>query len=201
MKLFSFIAASLIVLCAVSFAVAQEKPSALATPSPTPMPTRLMNEKPATPAANPADVASIDSIIAAVYDVISGPKEKQRDWDRLRSLFIPGARMIPTGSRQTGGYASRVMSVDEYIERSSGFFAKEGFFEKEVARRTEQFGQIVHAFSTYEARHATADAKPFARGINSIQLMNDGTRWWIVTIFWQGEDAKTPLPEKYLKGE
>lgn len=201
MKLFSFTAACLIVLFATSFSLAQEKPNPnpVATPSPTPMPTRLMNEKPAPPAANPADVASIDSIIAAVYDVISGPKEKQRDWGRMRSLFVPGARMIPTGSRQTGGYASRVMSVDEYIERSSGFFAKEGFYEKEVARRTERFGQIVHAFSTYEARHATADAKPFARGINSIQLMNDGTRWWIVTIFWQGEDDKTPLPEKYLK--
>jgi len=117
----------------------------------------------------------------------------------MRSLFMPGARLIPTGPRPGGAYGSRVLTLDEYIEHSSGFFEKEGFYEKEVARVTEQFGQIVHAFSTYESRHAQDDVKPFARGINSMQLMNDGKRWWLVTIFWQGEDPKTPLPEKYLK--
>jgi len=170
---------------------AAQKP---ATPSTTPAPAA----GPSTPTANPADVASVDSIIAAVYDVISGPAGKKRDWDRMKSLFIPGARLIPTGPRQAGGYGSRVLTVDEYAERAGGFFEKEGFYEREAARKTEEFGQIVHVFSTYESRHAP-DAKPFQRGINSIQLMNDGTRWWIVTIFWQGEDDKHPLPEKYLK--
>ena len=186
-----------IMICAVAPATAQEKPQP--SPAPSPAPKQLMNEKPALPAANPADVASMDSIIAAVYDTISGPAGKKRDWDRMRSLFAPGARLIPTGPRQAGGYGSRVLTPDEYIERSSGFFEKEGFFEREVARRTETFGQIAHAFSTYESRHAPEDAKPIQRGINSIQLMNDGTRWWIVTIFWQGEDERTPVPEKYLR--
>jgi hypothetical protein len=185
--------------CAVAVVMAQDKQTAIPLPTPSPMPKQLTNEKPAPPAANPADVVSIDAIIAAVYDVISGPAGKKRDWDRMRSLFIPGARLIPTGPRPSGGYGSRVLSVDDYIERSSGFFEKEGFYEKEAARQTEQFGQIAHAFSTYESRHAPEDAKPFQRGINSIQLMNDGKRWWVVTIFWQGEDEKTPLPEKYLK--
>jgi hypothetical protein len=162
-------------------------------PPPSPTPAQA-----AVPAAKPDDVKSIDSIIAAVYDVISGPAEKQRDWDRFRSLFIPGARLIPTGPRQAG-YGSRVLSIDDYVTRAGGTMTREGFYEKEVARRTENFGQIAHAFSTYESRHATTDAKPFQRGINSLQLMNDGTRWWIVTIFWQGEDDKNPLPEKYLK--
>lgn len=152
-----------------------------------------------SPTANPADVASIDAIVAAVYDVISGPAGKKRDWDRMRSLFAPGARLIPTGPRQTGGYGSRVFSVEDYIERNSPFFEKEGFYEREISRVIDQFGQIAHVFSTYDSKHAPTDAKPFARGINSIQLMNDGKRWWIVTIFWQGEDEKTPLPAKYLK--
>jgi hypothetical protein len=159
------------------------------TPSPVPSP----------PAANPADVNSIDAILAAVYDVISGPAGKKRDWDRMRSLFLPGARLIPTGPRQAGGYGSRVLTVEDYVVRGDEIFAKEGFFEKEVARRVETFGNIAHVFSTYESHHSSDDAKPFARGINSIQLMNDGKRWWIVTIFWQGEDQKNPLPEKYLK--
>jgi hypothetical protein len=159
------------------------------TPSPTPSP----------PAANPADVNSIEAILAAVYDVISGPAGKKRDWDRMRSLFLPGARLIPTGPRQTGGYGSRVLGVEDYVARGNEIFEKEGFFEKEVARRVETFGNIAHVFSTYEARHSPDDAKPFVRGINSIQLMNDGKRWWIVTIFWQAEDEKNPVPEKYLK--
>jgi hypothetical protein len=184
-----------ILLGVANTTAAQEKPK----PSPTPTPKPMTIEAPTTPAANPADVATIDSIIAAVYDVISGPAGKKRDWDRMRSLFLPGARLIPTGARPNGTYGSRVLTVDEYIERSSGFFEKEGFYEREAARVAEQFGQIAHAFSTYESRHAPEDAKPFQRGINSMQLMNDGKRWWIVTIFWQGEDEKNPLPEKYLK--
>jgi len=188
------------IFCAVAIATAQtEQPKPNQSPGPSPMPKQLTVEAPVPPAANPADVASIDAIIVAVYDVISGPAGKKRDWDRMRSLFVPGARLIPTGPRQAGGYGSRVLTLDEYIERASGNFEKQGFYEREAARRTEEFGQIAHAFSTYESRHAPDDAKPFQRGINSIQLMNDGKRWWIVTIFWQGEDAKTPLPEKYLK--
>jgi hypothetical protein len=151
------------------------------------------------PAAKPADVATIDAIIAAVYDVISGPAGKKRDWDRMRSLFIPDARLIPTGPQPGGGYRSRVLNVEDYVTHSSPFLEKEGFFEREIARTTEQFGHIAQVFSTYESRHTAEDAKPFQRGINSIQLMNDGQRWWIVTIFWQGEDEKNPLPEKYLK--
>jgi hypothetical protein len=188
-----------VIFCAGAMAFAQEKQPTAPVPAPSPMPKQMTIEKPAPPAANPADVASVDAIIAAVYDVISGPVGKKRDWGRMRSLFAPGARLIPTGPRQAGGYGSRVLTVDEYIERASGVFEKEGFFEREAARQTEQFGQIVHAFSTYESRHAPDDAKPFQRGINSMQLMNDGKRWWVVTIFWQGEDEKNPLPEKYLK--
>jgi len=75
---------------------------------------------------------------------------------------------------------------------------KNGFFEREISRKTDSFGTITHAFSTYESRRAKDDAKPFARGINSIQLVNDGTRWWIVTVFWDSERPNNPLPEKYL---
>jgi hypothetical protein len=166
-------------------------------PTPTPMPQNTPTVT--APPAKPADVATIDSIIAAVYDVISGPAGQKRDWDRMRSLFAPGARLIPTGRGPTGEVGSRVRTVEEYITRSSPLLEKDGFFEREIARRTETFGNIAHAFSTYESRHKADDAKPFARGINSIQLMNDGKRWWIVTIFWQGEDEKSPLPDRYLK--
>jgi hypothetical protein len=153
-----------------------------------------------TPAADPKDVATMDSIVAALYDVISGPAGQKRNWDRLRSLFAPGARLIPTGRNpQTGEAASRVLTPEEYITRSAPRLEQNGFFEREISRRTEKYGNIAHLFSTYESRHKAEDEKPFQRGINSIQLMNDGKRWWVVTVFWQGEDDKTPLPAEYLR--
>lgn len=169
------------------------------TPSPSPAATASPGQTaPAVPAANPADVATMDSIVAALYDVISGPAGP-RNWDRFRSLFVPGARLIPTGRRPTGEVSSRVLTPDDYAQRAASNFEKNGFFEREISRRTERFGSISHLFSTYESRHAKEDEKPFARGINSIQLMNDGKRWWIVTVFWQAEDDKNPLPAEYLK--
>ncbi len=172
----------------------------MTTKAQTPSPTQSPAPAPTTtaPAANPADVATIDSTIAALYDVISGPAGK-RNWDRFRSLFVPGARLIPTAPRPTGEVGARVMTVEDYVQRAGAFFEKEGFFEREVNRRLERFGNIAQAFSTYESRHAKDDVKPFQRGINSIQLMNDGKRWWVVTIFWQGEDEKNPLPAMYLR--
>ncbi|HYR76504.1 MAG TPA: hypothetical protein VEM96_11755 [Pyrinomonadaceae bacterium] len=153
---------------------------------------------PTTIAPKTTDVATMDSTVAALYDVISGPAGK-RDWDRFRSLFVPGARLIPTGTRPTGEVGSRVLTVDDYVQRASAIFEKEGFFEREASRQVERFANIAHIFSTYESRHAKDDAKPFQRGVNSIQLMNDGKRWWIVTIFWQGEDEKNPIPSMYLR--
>jgi hypothetical protein len=155
------------------------------------------------PVANPADVASIDAIIAAAYDVISGPMGQERDWNRERSLFFPGARLIPTRTaaelQPESALSPQTMDVDGFIARSKKYFEKDGFFEKEIARRTEQFGQIAHVWSTYESRHRANDPEPFMRGINSFQLFHDGSRWWIVTIFWQHESAADPIPSRYLE--
>ena len=149
--------------------------------------------------ADPKDVGSLDAIMIAVYDVISGPAGANRDWDRFRSLFHKDARLIPTGKNpQTGVISARVFTPDEYITRSAPLFAKEGFFETEKARRVDLYGNIAHVFSTYESRHSPTD-KPFARGINSIQLVNDGKRWWVLSIFWQSETPDNPIPKQYLK--
>ena len=155
-------------------------------------------EKPPAPVANPADVSSPDAILTALYDVISGPAGQKRNWDRFRTLFAPGARLIPTGRAQTGEFRARVLDAEGYVERSAPLVEGSGFYEREIARRTERFGNILHAFSTYESRRKADDPAPFMRGINSIQLLYDGTRWWIVTVFWQAESPETPLPKEYL---
>src|SRR5438105_1629603 len=102
--------------------------------TPTPTPQTPSTSAQTTPPANPADVATMDSIIAAVYDVISGPAGK-RNWDRFRSLFIPGARLIPTGPRPTGEVGSRVLTIEDYVQRAGAAFEKQGFFEREASRR------------------------------------------------------------------
>ncbi|MFL5582794.1 MAG: hypothetical protein ACJ8AO_20710, partial [Gemmatimonadaceae bacterium] len=92
----------------------------------------------------------------------------------------------------------RVLAPEEYVAGAGSRLEQNGFFEREIARRTERFGNVVHAFSTYESRHTASDAQPFARGINSIQLWNDGTRWYVVTIFWEAERPDSPIPPQYL---
>jgi len=150
--------------------------------------------------ADPADVGSVDAILAALYDVISGPAGQKRNWDRMRSLFTEGARLIPTGQRADGTRVMRMLTVEEYIAGSGPILERDGFFEREIGRTTEQFGQIVHAFSAYDSKRLPTDPAPFARGINSIQLRHDGTRWWVVTIFWDSERADNPIPARYLGG-
>jgi hypothetical protein len=165
-------------------------PQAPAAPAP---------QTPATPQpAKPADVASPDAILAAVYDVISGPAGQKRDWDRFLSLYLPGARLVPTFPKKEGGIGARVLTPEEYVSHATPVFEKEGFFEKEAARQAERYGNIMQVFSTYESRHDPKDAAPFARGINSFQLFFDGARWWVVTVFWQQESPDTPLPKEFL---
>ncbi len=151
-----------------------------------------------TTIASPADVESIDAIIAALYNVISGPAGETRNWDRMRTLFLPEAKMIATGVGPNGEIVKRVMTVEDYITRNGPVLEKNGFFETEIYRKQEVFGRIAHCFSTYAAKRNSTDAEPFMRGINSIQLYNDGKRWWILSIFWQAENKDLQLPKEYL---
>lgn len=179
----------ILVLFAFSSTLLAQSPS-LAPTTQQSMPTAQANQ----------DARTIESILAATYDVISGPAGKKRDWDRFRSLFYSGARLIPTGKRPNENEVrARVLSPDEYVERSSPLLEKEGFFERGVSNKVDRFGNIAQVFSTYESRHNASDDLPFQRGINSFQLVNDGTRWWIMTILWQGETPENPIPNQYLR--
>ena len=152
--------------------------------------------------ADPKDVGSLDAIMKAVYHVISGDAGVKRDWDRFRTLFHKDARLIPVGRNpQTKVVIANARTPDEYITRSESAFATQGFHERELARQVDIYGNIAQVFSTYHAFRKSDDKTPFLRGINSFQLLNDGTRWWILTIYWQAESADNPLPKKYLKSK
>jgi hypothetical protein len=145
----------------------------------------------------PADVRSPEAIVGALYDVLSGPRGTTRNWDRFRGLFADGARLIATRADGSGPARPTVMTVDEYAS-AAGPALEIGVYQREVTRTVQQYGAIAHVFSTYECRRTTSDEKPFQRGINSIQLMNDGTRWWIMSVSWDSERPGMPIPAKYL---
>jgi hypothetical protein len=152
--------------------------------------------KAATPKPG-SDQFAIESTVLAVYNVISGPAGR-RDWDRFEALFAPGARLISTKRGEGGVVTANVMTPKEYATKAGAYFNDHGFFERPANNRIEIFGDIAHVFSTYESRHASSDEKPFARGINSFQLVRSGDDWKVLTIFWEEEDAAHPIPTQYL---
>lgn len=171
----------------------------------TPAPARresapAVNPQEAAPKAVPAvpaDVASVDAIVKALYDVISGPAGQARNWDRLRSLCHPTAKLLPM-LKSPQGPRLVPLTVDEYVRRSGPMLEQQGFFEQEIARRSEQFGDFAHVWSTYAGRRALSDAEPFLRGINSIQLVRQDGRWWVLHVLWQQEADAGPIPKEYL---
>src|SRR5215471_930473 len=183
--------AALAILALAPFASAQslEKPPAAQQQAPQAASSAPAN----TPAARPGDVKSIDSILAALYGVISGPAG-ERDWNRFRSLFVPQARLTAAVKNADGSARIRPMGVEDYAKGAGSYFLQHAFFESPIVNRVETFGNITQVFSSYESRRAAGEA-PFARGINSIQLLNDGTRWWIVSILWDEERPDNPLPK------
>ncbi len=143
--------------------------------------------------------SDIDAVITELYAVISGPAGQQREWNRERNLFFPGAKLIRTSVDDNGKPQALAMDMASYIENVNDYLVQNGFFEYEISRKTEIFGNVAHVFSTYEAKHRVEDAEPFKRGINSIQLFNDGERWWIINMIWDNERPGNPMPVCYLE--
>ena len=178
--------------------VAQEKkeaaPATAASQSATSQ--SATSPSPTTPEASPKDVQSLDAIVVAIYDVISGPPGA-RDWNRFNSLFAKDARLIAVRMPKDGKPSLAVMTPKDYADRAGSYFIEHGFFEHELSRKTDSFGAMTHIYTTYESR-ATKDGKPIDRGINSMEFFNDGQRWWCVEIYWDAERPGNPIPEKYL---
>jgi len=183
---------AILALCLPAFAPSpEESPAARQQAAPQAPSAALAS----APAARPDDVKSINSILTALYGVISGPAG-ERDWDRFRSLFLPQARLTSATKNADGSSRIRPMGVEDYAKAASNYFLQHAFYESPVVNRIETFGNITQIFSSYESRHAPGEA-PFARGINSIQMLNDSSRWWIVSILWDEERADNPLPKEF----
>lgn len=147
-----------------------------------------------TIAANPADVTTLDGIIKAFYEVISGPPGQPRQWARDRTLYIPGVRFVEI-MKKPNESEPRALILDhqQYVESSNESMVRKGFFEREIHRVTKTYGYMTHVYSTYEKR-SSENGPASARGINSIELFNDGKRWWIASVQWESERSDYKIP-------
>jgi len=143
-------------------------------------------------------VNSLDSTIETLYAVISGEKGEARNWELFKYLFHPDAKLIPSSRNNEGLLGARFMTPQDYINGSGKWLVENGFYEIELHRKTDTFGNITQVFSTYESYRSKNDSDPFMRGINSIQLLNDGNRWWVINIYWTQETPTNPIPKQYL---
>lgn len=154
------------------------------------------DEAPASPAgARPEDVASIEAIVKAFYEAVSGPAGAPRQWERDRALYLPDARFVSIGVAQGESEPrAKVMDHQQFVDDSDASMVRDGFYEKETNRVIRRFGNVAHVFSTYEARQ-TPDGPVKQRGVNSLDLFFDGARWWIAAALWDVERAGNAIPD------
>jgi len=128
-------------------------------------------------APRPADVATVDGIIKAYYEVVSGPAGETADVERDRSLHHPNAWVAIANVDRTGKPGVRALTLDQYHGDNAP--RQQAFWEWETDRVVSRSGNMVHVWSSY-ASALTPDGEPFTRGVNSITLFHDGERWWIM---------------------
>ena len=137
----------------------------------------------------------LTGIIKAFYETVSGGKGVPRQWSRDKTLYTPDIRFVAM-SEQDGKIRASIMNHTNYVNGSNDFFVKEGFTEREINRVVKKFGNIAHVFSVYE--FTTEDKKIKQRGVNSIELFWDGSRWWISAVTWDEERPGNPIPKEFL---
>ena len=194
-----FVTAALAVFWLTQSICGQTTPPTQANTAPKPAPGAIATH-PDWPKAAPDDVKSPQAIIAALSDSISGEAGVPRNWDRFRSLFVPGAgRLIVTRVPQSGPADLTILSMEDYIARSTGN-AQQSFYEIPIAYQVESFGRMTHVYESYGLHHTRTDA-PFTRGINSFELLNGGTRYYVLQVYWDTERPDNPLPASLLGGK
>lgn len=150
--------------------------------------------------ARPPDVATPQAIVTALYDIITGPAARPRDWDRFRSLFLDGAQLAWTQVDPASGQSYFFnLSVEDFIRLAGpGYTQGAGFWEREIGHHVDRFGSIAQVFSTYEMRLAGPKAEVVERGINGVQLIHHQNRWWITNLVFDVETPANPIPPRFL---
>jgi hypothetical protein len=56
------------------------------------------------------------------------------------------------------------LAPDMFMQQNDPYFKTNGFFERSIVKRVEEFGNLVEVWSTKESRDAKDDAQPSSRG-------------------------------------
>lgn len=146
-----------------------------------------------TVAPRAGDVSSIDNIVQASYETISGGVGVPRQWSRDRSLYDPNVRFVYTSvNPETKAIMIHSESHQDFVDGSDAFLVKEGFEERELKHVTKRFGNVATVLSSYEGK--VAAGKVITRGVNIFQLYFDGKRWWVLSMVWDQERPDNMLP-------
>jgi len=143
------------------------------------------------------NVSTLDGIVKAYYDVVTVKKGGKVYFERDSLLHWPSAMVGAVGIGKDGQPRMSHITLKRYHELSDPGLERDGFDEREISRKVEKFGAIYHVWSTYESRNE-AGGPIIERGINSIELFNDGKRFWILGWFYDGERKDNPIPAEYL---
>ena len=146
----------------------------------------------------PEDVSTIDGMVRAYYEVVSGPAEKKREWGRDRTLYIPDIRFLIFREDKDGRTSIRTLTHQEFVDESEAAMAGKAFYEHEVHRIAHRAGDVVHVLSTAEQKYSP-DGPVEGRSIDSLEMYWDGSRWWITNAnIWEVETKAHPLPAEFL---
>jgi len=153
-------------------------------------------ERPIVP-ARAEDVSTIEGIVKASYETISGGAGVPRDWGRDRTLFDPNSRSVAVSvDPKTGAITTTAKTEQEFAEEADAWMVKNGFTEQEIAHVIKRYGNVATVLSSYEGK--TATGKVITRGVNIFQLYFDGKRWWILSMVWDEERPGNPIPTELL---
>jgi hypothetical protein len=148
-------------------------------------------------AARAGDVGTIEGIVKASYEAISGGVGVPRDWGRDRTLFDPNSRSVAVEvNPKTGAISTKAKTEQEFADEADAWMVKNGFTEHELAHEIKRYGNVATVLSSYEGK--TAAGKSVSRGVNIFQLYFDGKRWWILSMVWDEERPGNPIPPELL---
>jgi len=147
---------------------------------------------------NPVEARSIEAIIPALYQIVSGKAGSDKNWPLMKTLFADTASVTPVFHTKEGKMTANISSVDEFIALNKTIFKDQNFFETEVGNKTFTFGHMANVLSHYESRDAIG-AEPYAQGVNSFQLLNDGRRWCVISVTWDSHSKDHPLKDNILE--
>jgi hypothetical protein len=129
---------------------------------------------------------TLDEVIATMYASMSFAPGEQPDWDAQSAVFAPHARLVRV--RDDGIYEFDPYSFRENLEEMIASGALPSFFERELWRDAQVYGDLAHVLSAYEMR-ASRNGDVLCRAIKSIQLFQHDNRWWISAMIWRRESA------------